>query len=99
MNCEEAWPSLDAFVDGELELPRQLAMETHLAGCPPCREAANRIANCSLLVRKNRPFSGKKTGPASNGSLLTAAKSPPSLPWSFSVAPWPGAGSLFLRAK
>jgi anti-sigma factor RsiW len=55
MNCEEAWPSLDAFVDGELELPRQLAMETHLAGCPPCREAANRIANCSLLVRKNMP--------------------------------------------
>jgi anti-sigma factor RsiW len=55
MNCEEARPSLDAYVDRELELTRQLAIETHLATCPPCQEAANRIANCSLLVRKNMP--------------------------------------------
>jgi anti-sigma factor RsiW len=55
MNCEEARPSLDAYVDGELELTRQLAIENHLATCPPCQEAANRIATCSLLIRKNMP--------------------------------------------
>ncbi len=55
MNCEEARQSLDAYVDGELEFSRQLAMETHIAECASCKNAAERIANCSFLVRTNMP--------------------------------------------
>jgi anti-sigma factor RsiW len=55
MNCEEARQLLDAYVDGELELTHQLAIETHLAECVSCKETAERIANCSLLVRINMP--------------------------------------------
>jgi anti-sigma factor RsiW len=55
MNCEEARQSLDAYVDGELEPTRQLVMETHLAECVSCKDAAERITNCSQLVRMNMP--------------------------------------------
>ena len=55
MNCEEARKSLDAFLDGELEPTRQLGMETHLAECAACQDAAERIANCASIVRMNMP--------------------------------------------
>jgi len=55
MNCEEARQSLDAYVDGELEMTTQLAMETHLSKCVSCQDAAKRITNCSLIVRMNMP--------------------------------------------
>jgi anti-sigma factor (TIGR02949 family) len=51
MNCDEVMQFLDAYVDGELESTRQLDVETHLAGCPDCKEAAEQIANISSLVR------------------------------------------------
>lgn len=55
MNCEEVRESLEAYVDGELELTRQLAMETHLAECPSCKESADRLTDLSLFVRMNMP--------------------------------------------
>jgi anti-sigma factor RsiW len=55
MNCEEARESIDAYVDGELELADQLAVEAHLAGCAACKDAAERITSSSLLVRINMP--------------------------------------------
>ena len=51
MNCDEARQILDAYVDGELELARQLELETHLAGCPGCQQAAEQIAKFSSFVR------------------------------------------------
>ena len=51
MNCDEVRRFLDAYVDGELDLIRQLDVETHLAGCPDCKKAAEQIANFSSLVR------------------------------------------------
>jgi len=53
MNCEEARRSLDAYIDGELDLPRQLGIETHLTECASCREAAEWITQCGLIVRTN----------------------------------------------
>src|SRR5260370_30451624 len=53
MNCDEVRRLLDAFVDGELDLTQQLDLETHLAGCPDCKAAAEQIANFSSLVRMN----------------------------------------------
>ena len=51
MNCDEARQFLDAYVDGELEITRQLELETHLAGCPDCQQAAEEIAKFSSFVR------------------------------------------------
>jgi len=53
MNCDEVRHFLDAYIDGELDLTRQLDVETHLAGCPDCKQAAEQIANFSSLVRTN----------------------------------------------
>ena len=55
MDCEEVRQLLDAYVDGELELTRQLATETHLAECTGCKETAQRITNCSRFIRANMP--------------------------------------------
>jgi anti-sigma factor (TIGR02949 family) len=53
MNCEEARRSLDAYVDGELEPTRQSGIETHLAECVSCQDAAERITKCGSIVRTN----------------------------------------------
>jgi anti-sigma factor RsiW len=39
MNCDEARTLLPAYGDGELDLPRTLAMEQHLEGCAECGAA------------------------------------------------------------
>ena len=39
MNCEEARELLPAYGDGELDLPRSLALEMHLDGCADCTAA------------------------------------------------------------
>lgn len=40
MKCAEAARLLNAYVDGELDLPTSLAVEEHLEGCVPCRRAS-----------------------------------------------------------
>jgi anti-sigma factor RsiW len=56
MDCDEVRRILDAYVDGELDLTRQLDVETHLPGCVTCKDAAEDIANFCSLVRMNAPF-------------------------------------------
>jgi anti-sigma factor RsiW len=53
MDCNETDRWLDPYVDGELELTRQLEMEAHLAACLACKEAAEAANNFRLLVRMN----------------------------------------------
>jgi anti-sigma factor RsiW len=55
MECDEARPLLDAYVDGQLELTRQLGIETHLADCASCKNEAAQITNQNLLLRMNMP--------------------------------------------
>lgn len=43
MNCESALDRLEAYVDGDLEDPRRLAIATHLESCPSCA-AEHRLA-------------------------------------------------------
>jgi predicted anti-sigma-YlaC factor YlaD len=45
MDCDEVRRMLDTYLDGELELSRQLHVETHLPGCVTCRNVAEDIAN------------------------------------------------------
>jgi anti-sigma factor (TIGR02949 family) len=55
MNCDEVRRMLDAYLDGELDLTRQLDVETHLPGCPTCKDAAEDITKVCSLVRMNAP--------------------------------------------
>jgi anti-sigma factor RsiW len=56
MDCDEVRCILDAYIDGELDLTRQLDVETHLRGCVTCKDAAEDIANFCSLVRTNATF-------------------------------------------
>jgi anti-sigma factor RsiW len=53
MDCNESKRLLDAHVDGELELTRQLDMEAHLAACSTCRKAVETTNNVRFSVRMN----------------------------------------------
>ena len=55
MNCHEVRRMLDAYLDSELDLTRQLDVETHLAGCSTCKDAAEDITNFCSLLRMNAP--------------------------------------------
>src|SRR4029077_558730 len=56
MDCNEIERLLDAYVDGELELTRQLDMEAHLAACLTCKKAAEAANNFRFSVRMNTRF-------------------------------------------
>ena len=43
MNCEELRDLLHGYVDGELDLVRNLEIEQHLEQCPSCPEAVSRF--------------------------------------------------------
>ena len=55
MNCHEVRRTLDAYLDSELVLARQLDVKRHLAGCPTCKDAAEDITNFCSLLRMNAP--------------------------------------------
>jgi anti-sigma factor RsiW len=55
MDCNETRRLLDAYVDGELELTRQLDVEAHLAGCPTCKKAVEAAINFRFSIRANMP--------------------------------------------
>jgi anti-sigma factor RsiW len=60
MDCDNARPWLNAFVDGELDLSRRLEVEAHLQNCPACAQAvenlrAGRNALRAALPRYSAP--------------------------------------------
>jgi anti-sigma factor RsiW len=55
MTCEAIRPLLEAHSDGELDLVRQLEVETHLAGCPACAAAAAALAARRAALRESLP--------------------------------------------
>ncbi len=55
MDCNETKWLLDAYVDGELELTRELDMEAHLAACSTCKKAAEAAINFRFSIRVNMP--------------------------------------------
>ena len=56
MNCDEAGRLLEAYVDGELELTRQLDLEVHLAACATCKSAAESAIDFGSTIRMNMPI-------------------------------------------
>jgi anti-sigma factor RsiW len=55
MDCNEVRRLLDAYVDGEIELTRQLDVEAHLAGCTACKKEAEAAIEFSHSIQMNTP--------------------------------------------
>jgi hypothetical protein len=59
MNCRELEDRLDDWVDGTLSGPERSEVESHLAGCPGCREQERRLrqllAHAAALPRSVSP--------------------------------------------
>jgi anti-sigma factor RsiW len=55
MDCNEAKRLLEGYVDGEIELTRQLDLEAHLAGCTACKKAAERATKFRDAIHMNMP--------------------------------------------
>jgi anti-sigma factor RsiW len=98
MNCDEVRRMLDAYLDGELDLTRELDVETHLLGCATCKDAAEDITKFCSLVRMNAPV--YKRPPELKAKILAALRreSKPSFGWfsQFSLPLAYGAAALVL---
>ncbi len=55
MQCDEARPLLDAYVDAELPAAESAALREHLAGCPQCRPEAAAIERLRDEIRRAAP--------------------------------------------
>ena len=56
MNCQEAQTLLHAYVDGELELSRNLEIEQHLQSCTTCAQAHARLEGLRATLRSDVPY-------------------------------------------
>lgn len=52
MNCKERQDLIDAFIDEELDLVRQLEMEQHLKGCAACAARAEQRRSLQVNLRR-----------------------------------------------
>ncbi len=55
MDCNETRPLLAAYIDGELDLVRQIAMADHIANCPGCAAIADNIKVARVARQENLP--------------------------------------------
>ncbi len=53
MNCNETYPLLHAYADGELDLVRSLDVERHLKTCPACAAARDSIQSLRSALRQS----------------------------------------------
>ena len=50
MNCDDTRPLLNAYLDGELDLPRSLEIEQHLERCEGCATTLNTLRATSTAI-------------------------------------------------
>jgi len=55
MECNPDYILLQAYADGELDAMRSVEVETHLAGCPACRQALENLCACRTALREGLP--------------------------------------------
>ena len=55
MDCPTAQERLDAFVDGELEVPEQVALEWHLRWCRVCAARVSDVQQIGAALRRSSP--------------------------------------------
>jgi anti-sigma factor RsiW len=73
MNCEETRPWLESYADGELDLVRQLAIDTHVNSCPACAAALAGFQARQSALRGSLP---RYAAPPSLAATLGAIASP-----------------------
>lgn len=70
-NCRQIEPLLKAWLDGELEPPRDAAVEQHVAACSACREAAG---DFRAISRRLRALAEAPVVPASAFAVLARVR-------------------------
>jgi anti-sigma factor RsiW len=55
MDCESQRDLLPAYVDGELDLVRQLEIEAHLSACPACAQITQNLREAKQALREALP--------------------------------------------
>ena len=73
MHCDEVMQLLEAYLDGELDEDRGLAVGTHLASCDQCRRRLEARRELGELLRRELEV----TAPAALRRRLQHAASPP----------------------
>ena len=56
MRCEEARPLINSYLDGELDLVRNLDLERHFENCPDCAPARQSALELRSAIRKEIPY-------------------------------------------
>ncbi|MFY9528677.1 MAG: anti-sigma factor [Candidatus Acidiferrales bacterium] len=56
MRCDDARPLIDSYLDGELDLVRNLEMERHLEQCPACGPKCEDARELRLAIRTEVPY-------------------------------------------
>src|SRR4029077_20953791 len=56
MRCEEAQPLIDSYLDGELDLVRNLELEGHLETCPECAPIRQSALELRSAIRQEVPY-------------------------------------------
>jgi anti-sigma factor RsiW len=56
MSCQRIQETLDGYLDGELDLVRNMEVEEHLRGCPACTETYQNRLGLRSAVRAAAPY-------------------------------------------
>ena len=65
LTCRAVQQRLSAFYDRELPIPEQIAVESHVYGCPPCARELRSLQNVGRALRE-----GSAPGPADDWTGL-----------------------------
>jgi anti-sigma factor RsiW len=87
MNCEEVDRFIDVYLDGELDLNRQLVLEQHLTLCPLCRSLVEERLEFRSFFAAN--VARRNTSPELEAKVLAAVRQERSKQkFSFLRQPW-----------
>ncbi len=56
MRCEEIWPLIDGYLDGELDFEHNLELESHLEGCAACEPVKRSALELRSAIREHAPY-------------------------------------------
>ncbi|HVU32852.1 MAG TPA: zf-HC2 domain-containing protein [Opitutaceae bacterium] len=74
MNCDEVRPLLNASLDGESDLVRQVEVDAHLRGCPRCAQLAANLRARNAALRHQLPRFTAPAGLAARVQQTLAAE-------------------------
>jgi anti-sigma factor RsiW len=86
MHCEEAWPLIHSYLDGELDFVRRMEIDRHLDRCYACRRAHQGWFDLRFAVREQAPYFTAPPALVHRVRLMALKETPQkpkpvSLPW------------------